>query len=193
LSDSKLIVGLGNPGKTYEATRHNIGFRVVQNIVQRFGLRLSRKLLLKSFMAEGLHEGQKFYVLMPLTFMNHSGWAVKRFMGAKQIDPKDVLVVADDLDLDFGQLRIRASGSHGGHKGLSSVIAHLGTENFSRLKAGIGRPERKDDVTDFVLSSFTQQEKKELDGFIERAADCCCLWLTEGITEAMSQFNKRKE
>ena len=187
------IVGLGNPGKDYEYTRHNIGFLVVRHLAGRLDLKLKESSLTKGLVAEGTYESKGVCLLIPLTFMNHSGQAVKRVLEKKEIPLEDLLVVSDDFHLSYGQLRLRAQGSDGGHNGLGSVIQELGAEKFSRLRLGIGRPKSQKDVTDYVLGAFTKQERKQLDQFVELASDGCLVWVKEGIKKAMDQFNQRKE
>ena len=191
LSESRLIVGLGNPGKEYEWTRHNLGFLVVRRLAERLGVKFSLSSLTNGLTAHGSWHSKEICLLMPLTFMNHSGIAVKQMMTRKSLELKDILVVGDDLSLPFGCLRLRSKGSDGGHNGLSSVIAHLKNENFPPLRLGIGEPDKSKDVVDYVLEGFKTEEKKHLDRFIHEAAECCLLWFKEGITKAMDQFNKR--
>ena len=192
-STFRLIVGLGNPEKKYQQTRHNFGFLVVGYLAKEAGLKLAESPALKSLLAEGSVEGEKISLVLPLTYMNNSGLALKAIVQKKNIAPENILVVCDDLDLDFGVMRLRAQGAHGGHNGLDSIIRELGTWQFPRLKLGISRPARKEDVVDFVLSDFSLNEKKELPTVIKQAAECCKTWLRDGTESAMNQFNKRKE
>lgn len=190
--NKKLIVGLGNPGKDYAYTRHNLGFLAVENLAKRYQLKFSPSSLTKAIAAEGTIEGQSVILLLPTTYMNNSGVAVKPVVFKKDIACSGLLVVCDDLDIHFGLLRLRAKGSDGGHNGLTSIIGHLGTEDFPRLRLGIGRPKSRQDTVDFVLEEFNKSEKKELPSFIEEATDCCLVWLKNGINKAMEQFNRRK-
>lgn len=189
--EPRLIVGLGNPGADYQNTRHNLGFLAVQHLAKRSQLKFTKGFTVKGLMAQGELEGKKTCLFLPLTYMNHSGVAVKALVEKKKILLKNMLVVSDDLDLDFGQVRLRAKGSDGGHNGLSSLIAHLKTQEFARLRLGIGRPAQKEETVDFVLSEFDNREKKELGPFVEKATDCCLAWLAEGTAEAMNQFNEK--
>ena len=193
MSDLRLIVGLGNPGKDYEGTRHNLGFMIVRRLAEQQHLKFSTSSLTSGLEAQGLMEGQKTILLQPLTFVNHSGIAVKSLVTKRNIELSSVLVVCDDLDTEFGQLRIKPKGSDGGHNGLTSIIGHLGSGGFARLRCGIGRPTGKKDTVNFVLAEFTKQEKKVLNDFVEEATACCLLWLKDGINKAMDQFNKRKK
>ena len=193
MADTYLIAGLGNPGKDYEYTRHNIGFLVVRDLAERLGLKFSLSSLTNGLTAEGMVDGKRVILLMPLTYMNRSGVALKQVKEKKDIAPENILVVADDFSLVFGQLRFRAKGSDGGHNGLGSVIEQLGDSDFARLRLGIGQPAHKSEVTDYVLGPFPKEERKMLKGFIESATEGCLVWLNEGINKAMEKFNKRKK
>jgi len=176
LTDVSLIVGLGNPGKDYEYTRHNFGFLVVARLAEQYKLKVSSSSLCKGLTAGGMIQDKTCCLLFPLTYMNNSGIAVR-----------------DDFSLDFGQLRLRPSGSDGGHNGLDSVIAQLNSKDFSRLRLGIGPVPNKKDAVDFVLQEFTSAEKKKLDDFIQEAVDCCVAWITGNSDQVMSQFNRKKD
>jgi PTH1 family peptidyl-tRNA hydrolase len=193
LFEGSLIVGLGNPGKLYEKTRHNVGFLVLRHLAAQHGFQFKNSSLTKGMTAEGHIQGKVCLFLLPLTFMNHSGVAVKQFLTNHPTPLRHLLVVCDDMDLRFGQLRIRPKGTSGGHKGLDSIIEQLGTGEFARLRLGVGRPAKKDSAVDFVLGGFSRQEEKELESVIHKAAHCCAVWLIEGTTRAMDQFNKRKQ
>jgi len=189
-----LIVGLGNPGRQYENTRHNLGFFVVQYLAKKFSLKLETSSLTKGFVAEGQWEGTRVYLLLPMTFMNNSGVAIKSIVVKKEIALENILVICDDLNLDFGQLRLRSKGGDGGHNGLSSVIQYLETEKFSRLRMGIDSPNGKKDVTDYVLEEFSKKEQNGLNDFIREAAECCLAWMRDGTNQAMEKYNRiRKE
>jgi len=190
-SDASLIVGLGNPGKDYEETRHNLGFCVVEHLAERYKTKFVKDKTLEGLLAAGEIEHRKVYLFLPLTYMNNSGVAVKKVVEAKKIALENVLVVCDDINLTFSQLRLRASGSDGGHKGLSSLIGHLRFDGFARLRLGIHRPSQKKDVVDYVLGGFNKKEKELLSGFITKATDCCVVWLTKGVAKAMSDYNKK--
>lgn len=193
MSELRIIVGLGNPGKEYEYTRHNFGFLVIDQLAAQYQLKFSRRAVLNSYTAEGLLEDVECLLVKPLTYMNNSGSVVRQVLNKKGAEASRLLVVCDDFHLDFGQMRIREKGSDGGHNGLTSVIQHLQTQNFSRLRLGIGSPKPSEDVVDYVLGSFSSKEKREMDPFIQQAARCCACWAVEGISKTMSQFNKRKE
>ena len=191
--NTKLIVGLGNPGSQYALTRHNIGFLVAEKIAEQHKLKFTKSSFSNGLVAEGDIDGCSVMLLMPSTFMNNSGQAVKSVVLHKQIDPNDMLVITDDYQLDFGQLRLKTKGSDGGHNGLASIIEHLGSIQFGRLRVGIGQPKANQDAVDYVLGVFTKQEQKELDLFVNEAADCCLRWAKDGAQRAMEVFNRRKE
>ena len=191
MSQTRLIVGLGNPGRDYEYTRHNLGFLVVGHLAQKNNLRFRKSSFTNGLTAEGKVTGNDLCCLLPSTYMNNSGVAVKQAVLSKGLDHSDVLIVCDDFHLDFGEIRIRNKGSDGGHNGLTSVIEQLGTQDFSRLRLGIGTPPKGQESVDYVLGKWTAGEKRQLDEFINRATDCCGVWLEQGIHKAMDQFNGR--
>ncbi len=183
-----LIVGLGNPGLSYKDTRHNVGFMVLDRFCARnqlaFG-KSGRTYHSVSF----IFDSQKVLFIKPRTFMNESGRAVKKAVSERDIsDLSRLLVVSDDLNLPFGTIRLRDSGSAGGQKGLKSIIEHLGTDRFPRLRVGIGNGYR--DAADYVLSPFSRQEKKELPFVLDAAVDALELFLREGIELTMSRYNR---
>ena len=186
----RLIVGLGNPGREYRETRHNVGFRVVDEIVRRHGLTLAmapsqvpEAFIAKKFGAAPL------LVAKPLTFMNRSGDAVAALSRYYDIAPADLLIVVDEVALPFGRLRARPRGSAGGHNGLKSVIDRLGTTEFSRLRLGVGRGDSRRDLADHVLSKFETDEEAVLDQFITRAADAAEMFAAAGIEKVMNTYN----
>ncbi len=204
--DISLIVGLGNPGKEYEYTRHNLGFMVVGLLGDRYGLRFRHSSFCNAMVAEGRIGSERVCLLLPLTYMNKSGVAVKAAVYKKGITLQQLLVVCDDVNLDFGRIRIRGKGSAGGHNGLKSIIQHLGSQDFPRLRMGIspvilanssvsksGRGNQDVALAEFVLDEFSKQEKESLKDFISEAADCCLVWLKDGIVKAMDVYNRRKE
>ena len=188
---ARLIVGLGNPGKDYEYTRHNLGFLVVQRLAQKHDLNFRKSSFTKGLLAEGSAADHQLVCLLPTTYMNHSGIAVKAVAQKMTLDPSGVLIVCDDFHLDFGQIRIRSRGSDGGHNGLTSIIEQLGTQEFARLRLGIGAPMPGQETPDYVLGKWTREEQKNLDEFIDRAVECSLIWLHEGIHNAMEKFNKK--
>jgi PTH1 family peptidyl-tRNA hydrolase len=190
----KLIVGLGNPGRAYIDSRHNIGFSVVKALGRNYKVALKSDHAF-SLSGKGKIEGNSVIFALPLTFMNLSGIAVSALIKRYRIEPEDLLVICDDLDLEFGSVRIRPDGSSGGHKGLESIIRSLGSQDFARLRLGIGRPPRKGagDTSDFVLSHFSKKEKEALKETIAEACSCCKVWAKKGVTESMNIFNRRNK
>lgn len=187
----KLIVGLGNPGRRYEQTRHNIGFMVASEVAKRFGS-VSVKHRFDGEVAEGIAEGSsgdKLVVLCPQTYMNASGKSVRKACDFYKLSPDQILVVCDDLDLPVGRLRFRASGSAGGQKGLADIIRHLGTEQVARLRIGIGRPPTTWDPSDYVLGKFAAEEQEQIDKTIELAAQAAVDWSNQGIGYVMNRYN----
>lgn len=189
MTEMRLIVGLGNPGREYANTRHNLGFMVTRRLAERQRVIFKSCSFAKGLIAEydaGLNNVALF---MPTTYMNNCGTAIFRIIEKFKIEPTQLLLVCDDLNLNFGQIRLRRQGTDGGHNGLKSVIDHIGTKEFARLRIGIDHPGGKDLVTDYVLEPFKSSERKVLGNVIDKAADCCCLWVEEGIESAMGKFN----
>jgi peptidyl-tRNA hydrolase, PTH1 family len=181
----KAIVGLGNPGSEYKATRHNVGFDVVDELIRRWNVGLKSW---KSVADLAIVRDRDVLLVEPKTFMNASGEAVGRIAAFHKIDPADVLVVVDEVQLPIGRLRIRPFGSAGGHNGLKSIIQHLG-EAFPRLRIGIGRGDPRWDLADHVLSTFGRDERELVDRAILRAADAVETFVAEGIMTTMNKFN----
>lgn len=182
----KVIVGLGNPGREYADTRHNVGFRVADVIGQRLNLpwRTDADVVFaKSFGSE------PFFVLKPQTFMNRSGYAVSRFVDYHRIEPRDMLVVVDDVDLPLGRIRVRPRGSAGTHNGLKSVVEQFGTTDFPRMRLGVGRGDARRDLADYVLAEFDPPELPEVERVITRAADAAQMFIVEGIDKVMNTYN----
>ena len=185
-----LVVGLGNPGKDYEDTRHNVGYRVVKALAAKQGIAFRPSLVrAKGSVAEGSVGDKKARLLLPLTYMNESGLAVRKCVDYYKIPIEQVIIVTDDVALPFGQLRLRAQGSCGGHNGLRSVEAHLGTQDYSRLRIGVSN-RGEGDLADYVLGRFTQEEQRELPEIVDKAIEALELWLMKGIEIAMQQTNK---
>ncbi len=181
-----IVIGLGNPGREYTGTRHNVGFMVIDELAGRLAVNGFRRRF-RSELGEGTLAGDKVVLVKPQTYMNLSGAAVREVVNWYH-SPKDViLVVLDDLDLPFGSLRLRAAGSAGGHNGLSSVIEHLGSNQVPRLKVGIGRGRLA--PTAHVLARFSPEEQRDLPNVVDRAADAVEHWAQQGIIAAMNRFN----
>ena len=190
LTGMKLIVGLGNPGREYRDTRHNVGFLVVDEIARRHRLALAMapSQVPETFVAKR-YGADPLLVAKPLTYMNRSGDAVAALARYYDVGMADLLVVVDEAALPFGRLRARARGSAGGHNGLASIIERLGTPEFARLRLGVGRGDPRRDLADHVLSTFEPGERAELEGFIARAADAAEMFAVEGIEQLMNTYN----
>ncbi len=190
----KLIVGLGNPGFIYSGTRHNVGYTVVKALARRHKVSFRKEPRIQSLGARCRIRGAEIFLSLPLTYMNLSGGAVKALMDKYTVVPQDVLAVCDDLDLEFGRLRIRASGSAGGHKGIASIINVLRSEDFCRLRIGIGRPAGAEkDAAKFVLSGFNRMDRGRLKDSLVEACSCAELWAEKGIVACMNAYNTKNK
>jgi PTH1 family peptidyl-tRNA hydrolase len=187
-----LFAGLGNPGRQYAGNRHNAGFMVIDEILRRVGAQPPRARM-GAELSEAAVGGSKAIFCKPMEFMNVSGSAISRAAGFWKIPPRQILVVHDDMDLDFGRMRLVESGGTGGHNGLKSIVAELGTEAFCRLRFGIGRPPPNWEGADFVLGDFSAEERKILPDLIEEAADAGHAIVKDGLVAAMNKFNRRKK
>jgi PTH1 family peptidyl-tRNA hydrolase len=184
----KLVVGLGNPGRKYEGTRHNLGYRVLAELARRHA-RGSPRERFRGEVADADLGGVKTLLLSPTTYMNLSGASVLEARDFYKLTTQDLLVICDDLNLPAAKLRFRSSGSSGGQKGLEDIIRRLGTEEFPRLRIGIGAPPPGWDPADYVLGRFTEQERPEIEESIRRAADAVADWAREGIQACMNRYN----
>lgn len=189
MTERHLIVGLGNPGREYEETRHNVGFRCADALVQAHHLKYDPKKKSKGKVAEGMIAGKPVLIAKPQTFMNLSGSTVQGLASFYKIPPDRILVIFDDLDLPPGILRIRQKGGSGGHRGLTDIIQRLGTQDFPRIRFGIGRPPGRMDPAAFVLQRFSGEEETLVAQTVDRAVKAIELWLAEGINSAMNRFN----
>ncbi len=187
-----LIVGLGNPGKAYVDTRHNIGFRVLQTLASKYNWTFTRVKALQGLLAKGSLGGKSIFFLMPETYMNSSGQAVKACISYYEIQLAQMCVVCDDIYLPFGKFRMKPSGGSGGHNGLKSLDAHLGTQEYARLRIGVGDRE-EGDLADHVLSSFSAEEKPKLPSLLQKASDALECFLDKGIVQAMQFANVCQE
>ena len=184
-----LIVGLGNPGEKYENTRHNVGFQVIDELAERQG-RPVQRLKFKALTGLLTIGGERALVMKPVTYMNLSGEAVRPAADFYKLPPERILVISDDVALAAGRLRIRTKGSAGGHNGLKNIIQHLGTDQFPRLRLGVGEKPHPDyDMADWVLGRFQGEDKKTIDAAVKRAADAVECLLKEGPDRAMNRFN----
>jgi PTH1 family peptidyl-tRNA hydrolase len=188
----KLIIGLGNPGRSYAANRHNIGFICLRHFARSQGIKFDRKKALARI-GSGTVEGNKVVLARPQTYMNNSGQSVSRLVRGFKVNPRDLLVIHDDLDLPLAKIRLSSGSGSGGHRGINSVIQELGTRDFIRLRVGIGRPAQlnptEDDIIAYVLSDFTPQERKAISPVIPRVSEAILCLLTEGLTPAMNRYN----
>lgn len=183
----RLILGLGNPGERYRDTRHNVGFLVVEELARRWRVRLDRRECNAFVGGE-----QNILLALPQTYMNRTGWAARCLLESHGLDPAGVLVVYDEVALPLGRLRLRKSGSPGGHRGLESIIENLRTDQVPRLRLGVSPedgPPRGEDLVEFVLAPFPPGEREAVEAMVARATDACEMWVTEGAEAAMAKFN----
>lgn len=185
-----LIIGLGNPGREYELTRHNLGFLVVQGIAHVNRWEFKEQKTFQALAAKGQIGDQTVHLLMPTTYMNLSGQAARKYMDYYKIGPEAVLVIADDVDLPFGEMRLRASGSAGGHNGLKSIESCLGTQNYARLRMGIGQKHPSGNLSDHVLGNFTKEEFGQLTTIIQQGVNVVMRLMNESIAQVMTAVNK---
>lgn len=188
----KLIVGLGNPGPQYRHTRHNVGFQTVDRLAERWGVAFDQEKY-GGLLARAQHGHQAVLLLKPLTYMNRSGAAVAAAARNRAPDLADLLVVVDDVNIPLGRLRMRERGSAGGHNGLKSIIEHLGTQDFSRLRIGVGENKAGQDLTDHVLGTFSPLERPVLERMLERAANGVVAFVEGGVRQAMDEVNKKPD
>ena len=187
-----IIAGLGNPDGRYENTRHNVGFEVIDILADRMGICADEKKH-RALCGRGVLEGQKVILLKPQTYMNLSGASVRAAADFYKAEPENIIVVYDDISLEPGQLRIRGKGSAGGHNGIKNIIAHLGTQEFPRVKVGIGEKPKGMDLADYVLSHFSQGERETMREAYKEAAEAVAVMVGQGIDEAMNRFNGKKK
>ena len=187
--ESWLIVGLGNPGREYEKTRHNVGFRCLDIIADQLNVKVD-KLKYQGLYCQTNYKGSKLFLLKPQTYMNLSGRSVLQLSAFFKVPPARIIVLFDDISLEPGKLRLRKDGSAGGHNGIKSIISELGSQDFPRVKIGVGaKPHPEYDLADWVLSTFSAQEEKALAPAIERAADAALCIMEKGIAEASNRYS----
>ena len=189
----KLIVGLGNPSNKFEYTRHNVGFDVIDLFRHELQLGKNFRKEHHSLVIEGQLESNRLLLAKPQTFMNSSGIAVQALVLDYEIPLEDIIVIYDDLNLELGLLRIRRSGSAGGHKGVKSIIESLGNQSFPRIRIGIGQPSQDTEVIDYVLSRFTSKEREEIEKAEQSAVEALKIMILEGVEPAMNKFNTRQK
>lgn len=183
-----IIAGLGNPESKYDKTRHNIGFRLIDELAARNGITFSDRKH-NGLVGKGIISGEKVILLKPLTYMNLSGECVGPAADYYKVEPENVIILFDDISLDVGRIRIRKKGSAGGHNGIKSIIAHLGSENFPRLKFGVGDKPKEMDLADYVLGRFSSQDEVTVSEGIKRACEAVECMIGEGCDAAMNKYN----
>ena len=190
----KLVAGLGNPGKQFAGTRHNVGFDVVDLLVRRHGLVFdAADSARETISARWRHPVETIVVAKPQTYMNLSGTAVRALLDFYKIEPADFLVVCDDVNLPLGRLRVRGSGSEGGHNGLRSIAEMMGTIDYARLRIGIGRGDARRDLADYVTARFEPDERENIDAAVARAADAVETWIADGLSKTMNLYNRAED
>ena len=187
--DTNIIVGLGNPGPDYVGTRHNVGFVVIDRLAQDLGLEFTEKR--GGSIAQTLISGRRLVLFKPASFVNTSGKPIKRLADEMSVLPEAIVIVHDDLDIDFAAVRVRSGGSSGGHRGLNSIIAALGTDAFARVKIGIGRPPGRMEPADFVLRRFNRTQEEEIEVSLTTAADAAKFIVTDNVSAAMNRYNRK--
>ena len=184
----KLVIGLGNPGRQYENTRHNVGFKVIDKLSEELAIPLDRQKF-NGIYGMGHISGEKVILLKPLTYMNLSGECIRPLMDFYDISTEEIVVIYDDLDLPTGKIRLRSKGSAGGHNGIKSMILHLGTQEFNRIRVGIDRPINGMKITDYVLGTFTQEDMEGINEAINYSAKACEDWLQKNFVQVMNEYN----
>lgn len=187
-----LIAGLGNPTKEYDKTRHNVGFSVLDVLADKYHIDVSDRKH-RAYCGKGVIEGQKVLLMKPQTFMNLSGESLRSAVDYYKIEPEDIIVIYDDISLEPGQLRIRLKGSAGGHNGIKNIIAQLGTQEFPRIKVGVGAKPPRMDLAAYVLSRFSKGEQELMDEVFREAADAAVMMMRDGAERAMNHYNAKKK
>ncbi len=186
-----IIAGLGNPGQPYEGTRHNAGFDVIDVLAEAYNISVDYRRN-RALIGKGIIEGQKVILAKPQTYMNLSGESIRGLVDYYKVDEEsELIVIYDDVSLDPGQIRIRKKGSAGGHNGIKSIIAHLGTEVFPRVKVGVGQKPRQYDLADYVLGHFSREEREQMAEGYRHAAEAVKYMVTDRVDEAMNEYNRK--
>ena len=185
-----LIAGLGNPGREYEGTRHNVGFMTLDALADKYNIDVREKAF-KGLIGKGMIEGNKVILVKPQTYMNLSGECIRQVMDYYKVDPSEFIVIYDDISLVPGGIRIRKKGSAGGHNGIKNIIAHLGTQEFPRIKVGVGDKPPRMDLADYVLSHFTKEEREEMKEGYEKSAEAAAMILRGDVEAAMNEYNRK--
>ena len=187
-----LVVGLGNPETDYSKTRHNMGFNVINKLSKKLNIEVNKSKF-KGIFGDGFVNGEKIILLKPQTFMNNSGESVKEIVSFYKIPLENIIIIYDDIDVDPGNIRIRETGSAGTHNGMKSVISELDTEDFCRIRIGIGKPEENIDMISYVIGFVPEDERKKLEEGVEKAEEAVLEILKNGVQSAMNKFNKKKD
>ena len=190
---TRLYVGLGNPGKKYQMTRHNMGFLVLESFAHLNQIPLAEDKRFLAIAGKGKVKGVNVHLLLPTTYMNESGQAVRRYMDYHKIALNDVVVVTDDADIPFGEIRMRMQGTSGGHNGLKSIQAHVGTTEYARIRMGIGRSDERGTLADFVLDVFNKEEIEHLPSILNKGAAALEMFLTDDMSKVMNKVNIKQE
>ena len=185
-----LIAGLGNPTREYENTRHNVGFETIDILADKAGTTVTEKKH-KALYGKGYIGGQKVILAKPQTYMNLSGESIREIADFYKIEPENIIILCDDINLSEGQLRIRLKGSAGGHNGLKNIISHLGTQEFPRIRIGVGEKPRGMDLADYVLGRFPKEQQAVMEEAYRDAADAACMMIEEGADAAMNHYNRK--
>ena len=187
-----LIAGLGNPTREYEKTRHNVGFEAIDILADKAGTTVTEKKH-KALYGKGYIGGQKVILAKPQTYMNLSGESIREIADFYKIEPENIIILCDDINLSEGQLRIRLKGSAGGHNGLKNIISHLGTQEFPRIRIGVGEKPRGMDLADYVLGRFPKEQQAVMEEAYRDAADAACMMIEEGADAAMNHYNRKNK
>lgn len=191
MPDTFLVVGLGNPGREYKNNRHNVGFMLLDHLSDILEMKFSR-VQANAIIAQALYKDNKIILAKPQTFMNLSGKAVRGLTRFYKVPLENVIVVHDDIDLPLGSIRLRHDGGSGGQKGMESILEYIGTEEFTRVRIGIGRPPGTEAAADYVLKDFSRAELDSLSDVISRSAEAVLDWIDHGLSSAMNKFNRKK-
>ena len=187
-----LIAGLGNPTREYEKTRHNVGFEAIDILADKAGTTVTEKKH-KALYGKGYIGGQKVILAKPQTYMNLSGESIREIADFYKIEPENIIILCDDINLSEGQLRIRLKGSAGGHNGLKNIISHLGTQEFPRIRIGVGEKPRGMDLADYVLGRFPKEQQAVMEEAYRDAADAACMMIEDGADAAMNHYNRKNK
>ena len=187
----KLVVGLGNPGKEYEKTRHNLGFRAIDLLSEKLQININKAKFDGKY-GDKLIKGEKIVLVKPQTYMNLSGDCVSQLLSFYKVQPEDLIVIYDDIDIAIGKIRVKPSGSPGTHNGMKDITKKIASKNFVRVRIGSGKPSPEADLADYVLSGFQKDEEKPIELAIEKAANAVIEVINNGVSEAMNKFNSRK-